>query len=235
MARGDTLSTLISDLRDELRRANSSAASPDDVPSLRRTINHVYHSLYLQNDWPFRNRLFDKIPLNAGQRYYDFPTGLDPDRVITTHIWWSNIAEKIERGITLEDYSAYNPDTNQRSDPAMKWDVRFTGTKEQIEVWPVPAGSAQTLQFYGTQAITRLVNDTDTCLLDGDLIVLYAAAELTPADAPDKQAKLQLAQEMLRTLRVRANSAGDQEYRLGLGTDNGRKVNPRAVVRIGGR
>lgn len=234
MARGATLRQLISDLRDELRRANSPSASPDDVPSLRRTINHVYRILYLDNDWPFLNRLFDKITLNAGQRYYDFPDGLDPDRVITAHIWWSSIAEPINRGITLEDYNAYDPTANQRSSPALKWDVRFTGTKEQIEVWPLPGDESQTLQFFGTQAAPALVNDTDICLLDSDVIVLYAAAELAPADSEDKQAKLQLGKELLRLERVRANSAGGQEYRLGLGIVDRRATNPRAVVRISG-
>lgn len=234
MARGESLRQLISDLRDELRRANSPSASPDDVPSLRRTINHVYRLLYYDNEWPFLDRLFERITLNPGQQYYDFPEGLDPDRVITAHVWWSGLASEIERGIAIEDYNAWDPQQNQRSSPAMKWDVRFTGEREQIEVWPLPDTSSQTLQFFGTQAAPRLVNDEDVCVLESELVVLYAAAELAPADSPDKSAKLELAREMLRLTKVRANSAGGKEFRVGLGASGGQKVHPRALVRISG-
>lgn len=233
MARGVALAELISNVRDETRRANSPSASPDDEASIRRTINHVYHVLGMSNDWPFLNTLFDGIPLNAGQRYYDFPDGLDPNRVIEAKVYWGALYTTLDRGIGLLDYNAWNPTLNQRSAPMLKWDVRFTGTTEQIEVWPLPDSTAQVLQFYGTQAMPALVNNTDRCKLESEIIVLYAAAELLPKDAPDKDAKLELAKEALRLAKVRGNSAAGAEYRLGVGHSE-QKTFPRVTVRIGG-
>lgn len=233
MARGKTLQALISDVRDELRRANSPSASPDDTASIRRTINHVYWTLGMSNDWPFLNRLFDRVSMNAGQRYYDFPEGLDPDRVMDARVWWGGLNEPIERGISLDDYNAYDPNENDRTSPVLKWDIRFTGEREQIEVWPLPDGTTQQLQFYGTTAMPELVDDTDKCMLESEIVVLYAAAELAPKDSADKDAKLALAREGLRLAKVRGNSAGGKVFTNGGGSAQP-KVHPRAIVRIGG-
>jgi len=233
MAKGATLSELVSDLRDELRRVNSPSASPDDTASLRRTINHVIRVIYYSNDWPFLNTMFDRITLNAGQRFYDFPAGLDPDRVIDARVWWSGTAEEVEKGISLDDYNAYDPNQDERTSPILKWDERFTGTKNQLEVWPLPDGTDQTLQFYGTYAVDKLTNDTDVCPLESEIVVLYAAAELLPNDSADKEAKLAVAKEMLRLTKVRGNSAGGRVFTNGAGS-SATKPHPRAVVRVRG-
>lgn len=236
MARGATLAELISDLRDELRRANSPSASPDDTASLRRTINHVYRLLYYNHDWPFLNYVFPAITLNAGQRYYDVPTGLDADRVIEAKVKWSGDFIMLDRGITFDDYNGYDPEDDERTSPALKWDVRFTGETDQIEVWPLPDGTTQSLRFYGTYACDPLVNDTDTCRLESEVVVLFAAAELLKAQkSEDADAKLQLANELLRLVRIRSTSAGASGFRLGVGvTKDADRPHPRATVRISG-
>lgn len=237
MARGATLRQLVSDLRDELRRANSPSASPDDTASLRRTINHVYRVLYYNHDWPFLTQMFPAITLNAGQRYYDLPGGLDADRVITSRVKWSGVFSPIERGIAYEDYTAFDPEDDERSSPALKWDVRFTGEREQIEIWPVPDGGAQSLRLFGITKCDELVSDDDVCRLESELVVLYAAAELLKAqESKDAEAKVQMAQELLRLLRIRASAAGDEgQYRVGLGlTGMQEKLYPRTTVRISG-
>lgn len=233
MARGETLQQLISDLRDELRRVNAAYAGPADVDSLRRTINHTYRLLYLNHDWSHLHTRFARMTLNAGQRYYDPPDGLDFDRITDAVVWWSGEPQPLERGISFEDYDSYDPEADERTSPALKWDVRFTGVREQIEVWPLPDSAAQYLQFDGIYAVNRLVDNIDICRLDGDLIVLYAAAELLPNDSPDKKAKQLQAQEMLRLLKIRGTSGAGKEHRLGVGestTDPARFS--RAVVRV---
>jgi hypothetical protein len=229
--RGATLNKLLTDLRDELRRSNSPAVAPDDVGPLRRTLNHVYRVLYYDHDWPFLNTLFPSMTLNAGQRYYDFPTGLDPDRVIESKVKWSGDYVDITRGIEITDYNAYDPDDNERSSPALKWDVRFTGEREQIEIWPLPDGTDQRLRFFGTFRCDDLVNDTDICRLESELVVLYAAAELLSDEHPDKEAKRQLAQRLLALARVRGGSSS-KPVKIGLGQADRQPIHPRALVRI---
>lgn len=233
MARGETLQQLVSDLREELRRVNSPSAGPDDTATLRRTINHVYAVLYASHNWPHLLQWFDPITLNAGQKNYDVPSGLDFERITDVVVWWSGVPEPLERGITLADYASFNSDADERSSPALKWDVRFTGDREQLEIWPLPDSSTQTVQFVGIREIERLVNDNDVCRLDGELIVLYAAAELLPEDSPDKKAKLQMAQERLRMAKIRGVSGAGKPVRLGLGgggADDARMS--RATVRV---
>ncbi len=234
MARGTTLRQLISDLRDELRRANSPAASPDDTASLRATINHVIAVIYAANDWPFLQCVYPKIKMNAGQRYYDMPEGMNPDRVLKSIVYWSGDPHPIERGIDFSDYAGYDPEDNERTSPICKWDVRFTGERDQVEVWPLPDDTEQYLRFEGIQKVKRLVADDDICPLDDTLVVLYAAAELAPNDSADKDAKQALARELLRQLKVRAVSGGEKRYQMGLGTSSKEtNLRARSTVRIG--
>lgn len=230
MARGETLQQLVSDLREELRRANTPSAGPTDTATLRRTINHVYALLHASFDWPHLHTFFDRITLNAGQRFYDLPTGLDYERITDAAAWVNGTPEPIARGIGFPEYSSYDPAADERSSPALKWDIRFTGTREQIEIWPLPDSSTQSVQFAGYWAANRLVDDNDICRLDGEIVVLYAAAELLPKDSADKTAKLQVAQELLRLRRVRASSK--TEVRLGLDGDGGKSRASQAVIRV---
>lgn len=234
MARGKTLRQLVSDLRDELRRANSPTAGPDDIASLRRTINHNYNILWMGNDWPFLRRRFPAITLNAGQRYYDFPSGLDPERITDVKVKWSADFMPVERGITVQDYTLFDSESDERSAPMMKWDIQFTGTREQIEVWPIPDATAQSLRFDGVQSRDELVDDDDICYLESEIVVLYSAAELLPKDSPSKDAKLALAKELLRLARVRGNSAGGREFRLGLEGEGSNRPHFRSNVRVSG-
>src|SRR3546814_15776455 len=50
------------------------------------------------------------------------------------------------RGIRSEDYAAYDSAAGERVDPVLRWDVQFTGTTDQIEVWPIPASNGMRLQ-----------------------------------------------------------------------------------------
>lgn len=238
MARGATLRQLISDLRDELRRLNTPSAAPDDTPSLRRTINHVYRLIYYQHDWSFLRYRFPAITLNAGQRYYDVPAGLDADRILEAKVKWSGDFVDVHRGISTDDYNVHDPEENERSSPMLKWDIVFTGTKEQIEVWPLPDGTAQSLRLYGVYACDPLVSEDDICRLESEVIVLYAAAELLKAQkSEDAEAKLQQANELLRLVKIRSASAGENTgtFRLGLGvSDDSSRPHPRATVRISG-
>lgn len=94
-----------------------------------------------------------------------------------------------------------------RSDPIQKWDViqDRAGLTEQIEVWPVPASSGVAImRIYGHAPLLPFAADSDVSTLDGDLIVLMAAAEVL-AESKDKTGsalKLQLAKDLLSTLKA---------------------------------
>jgi hypothetical protein len=204
MARGAQFLTLVTMLRSDLGRSSSVAVGVDDVTRLKHELNKAYETLASKHDWSHLRKTFAKIPLSQGQQYYSFPSDLDFGRIEGAWVWWSDLPQPIERGITPTDYLAFDSTNDQRSDPAQKWDVRWTGSSEQIEIWPIPSTNDQDLQFLGQRKVTRLVNDIDICLLDDWLVVLWAAVNLVKED--DKRSKMGEAQDRLDNVKAESNA-----------------------------
>ena len=234
MARGKQLLQMVSLLRDEVGRANSVATGLGDLDMLKATIRRVYETLHEDYDWPHLRTEFDKITTNNGQRYYDFPTSpaaVNYDRVEQIFVWYSGLPHRLERGIDIQHYATFDSTLGRTSEPALRWDVRFTGTKEQIEIWPIPASDDMQIQMIGFPQPKTLTNDADTLDLDHILVVLFAAAEiLARQKSADAQAKLQQAQARYIDLKARSKS-GISGYRMGMGSGD-HKQNWRAVVRV---
>lgn len=227
MARRKQFTQLIADLRAELGRGSDPALNVSDLASLKRTLQRQYESLYADYDWPHLNVIADRITLEAGQRYYDFPDNMDYDDVESVAVWWGGKPYPIERGIGFDEYSTYDSESDERADPALKWDVRYIEPKEMCEIWPVPTSNDQALQFVGRLKFTQLVDDADLCLIDGDLVVLSAAVELLPS----KEVRAKLAALQKRYARAKGNSkSGSGTIRLGLGAA---PQPAKAFIRIG--
>jgi len=231
MARGKQFTQLISDLRAELGRNNDPGVRASDLAQLQQTLSQVYEQLYAAYDWPHLREVFPRIALSAGQRYYDFPDDMDFDRMEKVVVWYNSQPASIKHGIGFEDYATYDSETDDRGDPVFKWDVRWVSTKEQIEVWPIPAGNDQALQFIGIKKFVDLVDDSDKCRLDDNFVVLTAAQRLD-TDKNRIAARNIALIRLEGTLKGRAKS-GAETYRMGLGQANPPN-NGRAVVRIAG-
>lgn len=230
--RGQQLSRILADLRVAIGRSSDATLGVDDAERLKAVIRRIQDELYEAYTWPFLRQVFPRIPLYAGQRYFDMPDLLNVDRIETTAVWWNNLPTEIHRGIGFDEYATFDSENDVRSDPALRWDVRSIDNKDNIEIWPVPASSVQTLQFTGIRKLRPLRDDNDVADLDDNLIVLTAAVELH-AD-PNKAAMLEKkAGALFGRLKAGAN-AGSSDIRLGMGStravDRGR-----AVVRIAGR
>lgn len=220
MAIGAQFSAIIIDLRAELRRPSDVSVGVDDNDSLKRVVNSVYRTLIDEYDWPHLRTVFDKIPMVAGQRVYDYPTGFDPDSVEEAVVWLGSFNTRITRRISVDGYSFLDPSTDQRSDPPLAWDTKFnpaTG-QSQIEVWPIPASASYSMQFTGVYNPPKLVNNTDVCLLDDELIVGFAAAQLLEAqDSKDAQQRLARAERYLEKKKSKPKGNGER-VQMGLGT-----------------
>lgn len=234
MARGESFLELYTMLREELGRATEVSVGVDDLPSLKRQINKAYSNLYLAHDWPFLRRVFPKVSLSAGQRYYGLPTDLNIERVEEVNTWWNGSPAQMARGIGFPEYSAFDSEADERSDPALAWDVRDTAGATQIEVWPVPASEGQDLQFIGIRAAPKLVNDADLCLLDDELVVLHAAVPfLRRQKSNDADEVAAQAARRFQLLKGRSSSGGAKRYRMGTGPDLAEEQSrSRATVRI---
>lgn len=225
---------LVYDLRAELGRASDPAAGVSDLPSLKQTLARTYETIYDDYDWPHLSIIADRTPLQAGERYYDFPANIGYEGIEEVVIWWNGQPVPLTRGIGFEHYAEFDPESDNRSDPATHWDVRFTGTREQMEIWPLPA-SSNSIQVRGKRKFTPLVDESDLCLVDDNLVVLSAAVELLPRQkSGDAQVKLAALQSRYGRVKGRSKGGSNRSYRIGLGTGSPETGAPsRSTVRVG--
>lgn len=216
MARGTQLLELVTMLRDESGRDNSVAVGVDETSTLKQILRRVQNTLYEKHDWPHLRTVFDRIPLQAGERYYDFPDTLNFDRVEDVAVWDGALPRPITRGIGFDEYATYDSENDVRADPALRWDVRWRETKEQIEVWPVPASNNLSLQFIGIRKCRAMIENADVCDLDDHMIVLFAAAELLPKGSDLAKVKYNLGVERFNMLTQNA-AKNRPTYRMGSG------------------
>lgn len=233
MALGTQFLSLITRTRAEVRRSITTSTGVDDLDNIKRVINHVYRSLTIDYEWPHLRTVPVKITMAAGQQYYNVPSTLEYDGITEAVCWSGTENFPIDRGIDINDYALFNPADDERQDPVTKWDLVFTGATVQIEVWPLPATADCSIQFRGPYKLASLVNDSDLCWLDDELVVLFAAAEiLAGVKAEDAESKLKLAQGYLLRLKGRVK-ATSKRYTVGLGSvDAGRSITQGVSVNV---
>jgi len=203
MSRGTQLIQLLSMLRAEAGQSMKVSVGVDAEGGFKHLLARTQESLYDDYDWPFMRVLPTKA-LSAGQRYYDLPADLNMERIESVVVWDSGSPCPLTRGIDWPDYAQHNSDGGERADPALKWDIRHTGTKEQIEIWPVPASNDMTLQFKGIKKLNPLIANDDTAELDDLMITLFAASEiLARQKSEDAGAKLAAAKDRRAIMRGR--------------------------------
>lgn len=228
MARGTQLQELVAQLRAETGRSQSVAVGTSELDNLKHQLRRMQVLLYDDYAWPFL-RIERTVTLSAGQRYYDFPADLNYDRIECVKFKYNNIYTLLERGISFDDYSVYDSGDGDRSSPALKWDLKNTGSGEQLEIWPIP-NEAGTVHFFGTKSLSAMTQDDDRADLDDLLIVLFCAAEiLARQKSPDAKTKMDLANA--RLLRLRANSqAGAKTVQVGLGNKRNDALSGKTVL-----
>ena len=206
MARNTTLQVLLNDLRSESGHAISSALGKSTQEMMVNLLNRVQRRLWEDFAWPFLQVKKD-ITLQAGQRYYDIPSGLTLERVQSASFKNGSSWHKIFYGISTQDYTVHDSDTGSRSWPIRKYEA-YGAT--QVEVWPIPSENTNTttgdglFRLEGTGNLSTFVSMSDTADLDDQLIVLFADSELlTRQKSPDAQLKGQQAQVHYQRLRAR--------------------------------
>lgn len=223
MARDVQLLDLIYQFRAECRQSTQLSVLTDSLPHVKQLIRRIQAMLYEDsgNDWAFL-RMYPSITIQAGDRYYDAPADLNIDRIEQVAVLVSGMPMGVTRGIGFKEYAEQNPDLDVRSSPVLRWDLRWTGTSTQIEVWPKPSETGSTLMFKCLRPLRQLIDNDDRADLDDTLITLFAAAEeLAAQKAKDAELKLQLAQKHLVSVRANALS-GSSMIQMGLGGEAAR-------------
>ena len=220
MARNVTLGELIDDVRAEAGHSLQSNLGTAMRDVLIKVIQRQQRRLWEDHDWTFL-RVERDVPVQAGQRYYDFPVDLNLERVERVEFKWDDRWHRLEYGIGRTQLDQYDSDRDVRSWPVYRWKE---AENNQIEVWPVPSLNGDTvnlsglIRFTGIRALRPLVQESDRADLDDTLLVLYSAAEILAREkAADAGLKLQLAENHYRRLKSRGakrdviSLSGDEE------------------------
>jgi len=215
MARGTQLSALVDQLRAEIGASTNVAMGVNSLPMLKQLLNRVQQQLWEAFDWPFAFIERDE-QMVANQRYYTFDAEIDFGRITSAHVKYSSSWRPLEYGIGVEQYNSSDPSEGDMQDPPTRW-RHYEGN--QFEVWPMPSSNDCVVRFKAIKKCPLMSNDADVALLDDNLIVMYAAAELLArAKSDDAQAKSTVAERLFQKLK--GQGIKTDVFTLGGGGDN---------------
>lgn len=210
MAVGTQLSVLRTMLNAEVGNELDEAIAPGGVGIDNQTLNNQQSFLASQHVFLLRKARVE-VDLTIGTQFYPLPGGIDIDRVDKPGFVriGNTFRYEVWFGIGQPEYNAFDSARGITGSPVRRWDLVDVAGVRKLEVWPVP-NAEQTLMLSGTLPVTPMVADTDTCVIDDLLIVLFTAAErLMRNSSPDAQAKLAKANSLLASLRGSAPSRYD--------------------------
>lgn len=224
MALGTQFSALIDQLRAEIGASTNVSMGVNTLPNLKQTLRRTQERLWFDFDWEFAYIERDE-QLIDGERYYTFDADIDFNRIRAAYVRYGQIWREVDYGITPAEYNQSNPDLGMKQDPVRRW-RHWEGN--QFEVWPVPSSSEMVLRFRAIKKLPALIEDSDVALLDDNLIVLFAAAELLArAKSEDASAKLNSANA--HYAKLKGLGLKTEVFTLGGGLPHGREWNLRGA------
>lgn len=204
MARGTSLSALRDMLRAEIGASSNVAMGVNTQDQYDHLLRRTQARLWADHDWSFGFVERDESLLKD-ERYYAFDSDVDYDRISKASVKFGDIWYPMEYGITPDNYNSFDSDAGDTSAPAMRWQ-HYEGN--QFEVWPIPSENGQKLRFRAIKKLPVLLSPSDVAILDDNLIVLFAAAELLGrSKATDAGAKLSQATSHYNKLKGNSNKS----------------------------
>lgn len=222
MALRVTLGEVIQAVRAECGLSTNTSRGIDHLDNIRQLIRRHQTTLAEDYDWQHleirRESALSRKLLQAGSRYYDFPAALNPLKVSGAWIYSGHWRE-MHYGINYVSAIAFNPDTDQRSNPPTHW--AFAGA-EEFEVWPLPstngvANSDNEIGFIGQKKLEALTEDSSRLDLDDILVTLMVATEILAGQKRGEAAAVKGDAAMARLGRMRATLASQTKYVMGQG------------------
>ena len=106
MARNVQLIQLVQKFREETGASVLASSGLGQLPAQQNYLRRTQKLLALGYDWPHL-RVDRTITLQAGQRFYDFPSDIDYSRVEEVNLWINGQPSEVERGIGSEEYRCF--------------------------------------------------------------------------------------------------------------------------------
>lgn len=201
MAIGKTLSEVVSYVQEELGLSAVANLGIDVRERIKGRIRSAHEEIATEHEWlhlraQTTNAWWDKVT-SAGQRYYDWPAGMDPMTITKVFYEFGDSFIELTRGISPTDYTAFNSDEDVRSSPAQKWDWHGT---TQFELWPMPPSDAITVRFQARANPLALTAETDVLVIDHIAVGKLAASRYLTSKDPKASATFRA--EAMRRIRL---------------------------------
>lgn len=193
MRTGVTLADLRNEVLIEAGLSTEAGHASFSRERLNQMINRTQRMMGITEDWP-SNQFEEEVTVTANAQYANLPSNINFTMIDTVHVSFGSEWLPVEHGITAEDRSIWTD--AQRSTPIRKWEIQAPGNVN-FEVWPRGAVE-QTLLFEGAKSFAAMTDDTDTCVLDADVITLRVAAHIAGRDRKE-DAELMLRQAVALT------------------------------------
>lgn len=136
-------------------------------------------------DWPAL-KFEQEVTVSANTQFANLPADITFTMIESAHVRFGDDWLPIYHGIEMQHRSIYN--STQRAEPIMRWEIQHPGNVS-FEVWPIPS-TAQTLRFSGQKSFGAMSDDTDTCVVDADVLVMLVAAQILGRDRKEDAALL---------------------------------------------
>jgi hypothetical protein len=239
------LGVTLLDLRRELRAETGTSLNPAQGTQAQGAMDIVLsrqqRELWDAYTWQHLKIWID-MPLLGNQGVYSYPAGMEFDQI--TRLWVAQVSHddpalptKITASSSWEPLT-YGISGNMTTlgptnyGKPVRWGnvatvntggaAPVTDPVGQFQVLPVPPINTATptvsfmLRFEGQAPLSPLVADTDKCILDSKVIVLFAAAEMMAVQKSEgAPMKLTKAQNYLR--RLLANQGADKRANYNMG------------------
>jgi hypothetical protein len=206
------LSEMVYDLRAEVGHSLVAGQGTNMTETLKYQLKRTQYELYRAHDWPALI-IDEQIAVTAGSRFLTDFTNIDKEQI--NKLWCEEGSQwiPIEYGIDPLQYSLYSSDNTVTGFPIRRY--RYDELQSQLEIWPLPSIDTVVLGR-GQILLPPLLDDTDTSLLDGTLIVLFAAAHIL-ARQQDEDAPVVLAKAQTYLTSVLKNQGSQKRYTRSMG------------------
>ena len=156
-----TLLEMRADIQVRIGFGMAGQAGVVNAPLIDSMLRSAQNQLYEQFDWSALKAVQDRLT-GIDQRYYDYPTNCNIERINSISVNWSGQWHPLTEGIDIED----------RSFPSSTIPLKFE-RRDQYELWPVPQAQYAMRVEYVKQ-LGRFIEDGDRCSLPSEIVFLHA-------------------------------------------------------------
>lgn len=199
------LSDMLVDLRAEVGHSLMLGQGTNMEDTLKYYLKRTQRELYTAFDWP-QFMVFEQVVVPAGDRFLSGFTNIDDEQVNSMWCRVGSIWQPMMFGINPAQYSLFNPDTDTRSFPVERY--QYNELVGNFELWPIPSVET-TILAWGQIKLPPLVDLSDTSLLDGQLVVMFAAANIL-ARQKDEDAGLVLNKAQQYLVSIQKNNGSQK-------------------------